>query len=133
MARETLSQLRQQLSRWREQRQRLEDGLLDLCRGVLVRGSLVPMYKACNKGGCKCTRGELHGPFWYLSWSEGGKTRMYFVKAAGQARVQAAATRYRRWRQVRAQWVKFQQAMLTGLDALETAATRPVREVEGAE
>jgi hypothetical protein len=131
MARETLSELRQQVSRWREQRQRLEEELLRLSRAMLVRGSLVPMYKACNKGGCKCTRGERHGPFWYLSWSEGGKTRMYFVKAAGQTQVRAAATRYRRWRHVRAQWVKLQQEMLTGLDALETAATRPVGEVEG--
>ncbi len=90
------------------------------------------MYKACNKGGCKCTRGELHGPFWYLSWSEGGRTRMYFVKAAGRAPVRAAALRYRRWRQRRAQLVKLGRQILAGLDALEAMATRGTREVESA-
>lgn len=132
MTSEARSRLRQQVRRWQEQQWRLEAELLWLSRGVLVRGSLVPMYKACNKGGCKCTRGELHGPFWYLSWSEAGRTRMYFVKAAGLGRVRAAATRYRRWRQGRVQLVKLQQRILVGLNALEAAATRPVQEVEGA-
>ncbi|MDI6773290.1 MAG: hypothetical protein QME77_11995 [bacterium] len=132
MTREARSRLRQQVRQWQEQQWRLEAELLRLSRGVLVRGSLVPMYKACNKGGCKCTRGELHGPYWYLSWSEAGRTRMYFVKAAGQGRVRAAATRYRRWRQGRVQLVKLQQRILEGLNALEAAATRPVEEVEGA-
>lgn len=131
MTPEERSRLRQQIQRWQAERRRLEGEVLRLSRGVLVRGSLVPMFKACKKGGCKCTRGELHGPFWYLSWSEGGRTRMHFVKAAGHARVRAAAQRYRRWRQVRAQWVKLQQRLLAGLDALEHAATRPVEEVEG--
>ncbi len=127
---DALSQLRQQVGRWQDQRRRLEAKLLALSRAVLVRGSLVPMYKACNKGDCKCTRGQLHGPFWYLSWSEAGRTRMYFVKAAGRPRVQTAATRYRRWRQGRAQLVKLQQQILAGLDALEAGATRTVQEVE---
>ncbi len=133
MARETLSQLRQQLHRWREQRQRLEEEWLRLSRGVLVRGSLVRVYKACNKGGCRCTRGELHGPFWSLSWRERGRTRMYFVKAAGRPRVREAAQRYRRWRRLRAQWVKLGQQILVAVDALEAAMTQPVQGVEGPE
>lgn len=131
MSPEERSRLRQRIHRWHVERRRLERELLRLSRHVLVRGSVVPMYKACNKGGCKCTRGALHGPFWYLSWSEGGRTRMHFVKAAGVARVRLAAQRYRRWRQVRAQLVKLQQQILAGLDALERVATRPVEEVEG--
>jgi hypothetical protein len=127
---EALSRLRQQVHRWQDQRRRLEAQLLALSRAVLVRGSLVPMYKACNKGDCKCTRGQLHGPFWYLSWSEAGRTRMYFVKAAGLPRVRTAATRYRRWRQVRAQLVKLHQQIVAALDALEAGATRKVQEVE---
>lgn len=133
MTPEARSRLRQQIHRWQGERRRLEGELLRLSRQVLVRGSLVPMYKACKKGGCKCTRGELHGPFWYLSWSEEGRTRMRFVRVAGQARVRAAAQRYRRWRQVRAQLVKLHAQLLAGLDALERAATRPVEAVEGAE
>ncbi len=58
---------------------------------------------------------------------------MYFVKAAGRAQVRAAALRYRRWRQRRAQLVKLGRQILAGLDALEAMATRGTREVEGAE
>ncbi len=131
MTPEALSRLRQRVRGWQSQQRRLEAKLLGLSRAVLVRGSLVPMYKACNKGDCKCTRREPHGPFWYLSWSEAGRTRMYFVKAAGLPRVRAAATRYRWWRQLRAQLVKLQHQILAGLDALEAGATRKVQEVEG--
>lgn len=131
MDREALSRLRQQIHRWQVERQKLEEEILEISRGILVRGSLVPMYKACNKGNCKCTRGELHGPFWYLSWYEGGRTRMYFVKAARLERVREAAERYRRWRKIRARLVKLHKQILEGIDALEEATTRPVQEVEG--
>jgi hypothetical protein len=33
----------------------------------------------CGKEGCRCTRGELHGPYWYAYWTEGGKTRSQYV------------------------------------------------------
>lgn len=33
----------------------------------------------CGKENCRCTVGELHGPYWYAYWSEGGKTRSQYV------------------------------------------------------
>jgi hypothetical protein len=33
----------------------------------------------CGKKGCKCTDGDLHGPYWYAYWSEGGKTRSKYI------------------------------------------------------
>jgi hypothetical protein len=33
----------------------------------------------CGKKGCKCARGELHGPYWYAYWTEGGKTRSEYI------------------------------------------------------
>jgi len=33
----------------------------------------------CGKKGCRCARGELHGPYWYAYWTEGGKTRSEYV------------------------------------------------------
>ena len=32
-----------------------------------LRGSLLERYMTCGKPGCKCSRGERHGPVWYLS------------------------------------------------------------------
>jgi hypothetical protein len=33
----------------------------------------------CGKKNCRCSRGELHGPYWYAYWTEGGKTRSEYV------------------------------------------------------
>jgi hypothetical protein len=33
----------------------------------------------CGKPGCKCTKGELHGPYWYAYWSEKGRTRSQYL------------------------------------------------------
>jgi hypothetical protein len=49
----------------RARRARLSRGLPDL-RGF-VAGSLVEQHRKCGKEGCRCTRGELHGSYVYLS------------------------------------------------------------------
>jgi len=33
----------------------------------------------CGKDKCRCAAGELHGPYWYAYWSEGGRTRSQYV------------------------------------------------------
>jgi hypothetical protein len=35
--------------------------------GEILRGSLMERYLTCGNPGCKCARGERHGPVWYLS------------------------------------------------------------------
>lgn len=35
--------------------------------GEILRGSLRERYLTCGNPNCKCTRGERHGPIWYLS------------------------------------------------------------------
>jgi len=41
----------------------------------VLRGSLMKRYLTCGKPGCKCSRGERHGPVWYLSVTlRAGKT-----------------------------------------------------------
>src|ERR1700733_8299490 len=34
--------------------------------GGFLPGSLVEQYRKCGKEGCRCTQGELHGPYTYL-------------------------------------------------------------------
>ena len=48
----------------RARRRRLAKGLPDL--EAVLRGSLVAQGRRCGKAGCRCTRGELHGPYVYL-------------------------------------------------------------------
>ena len=45
--------------------------------GQFLAGSLVEQRRGCGKEGCRCTRGELHGPYVYLSVAG----RMVYVPA----------------------------------------------------
>jgi len=50
--------------------------------GETLRGSLVKRYLTCGNPGCKCARGERHGPVWYLSVTLGpGRTTGGIVAA----------------------------------------------------
>lgn len=124
------SRVRQELARLFQARARLEEELLGLTHQPLVAGSLITKYKRCNKGGCRCTRGEPHGPFWYLSQTVGGRTVMRFLRAAWVSRVRAAYERTKRWRQRRAAWVRMQQQILRRLDRLAEGAAVSLERLE---
>jgi hypothetical protein len=47
-----------------------------------LEGSLVSQMRRCGKEGCRCARGELHGPYVYLSISRGVDRRLLYVPAA---------------------------------------------------
>lgn len=36
-------------------------------------------YVRCGSKKCRCASGELHGPYWYAYWSEGGRTRSQYI------------------------------------------------------
>lgn len=64
-------------------------------RGPLARGSLVERWTRCGRPGCKCGKGEPHGPFLYLSHNESGKTRWFYIGKASRGRLARAALAYR--------------------------------------
>ena len=66
-----ISHLRQQIVRLRAERAILEDQALR--SQAMVRGSFLELMRKCGKAGCKCQRGELHGPNFYLSLPKPGK------------------------------------------------------------
>src|SRR5664280_3083062 len=53
-------------SRQLRARRRRTLGRLPDLEGYLA-GSLVEQRRRCGKAGCRCSRGELHGPYVYLS------------------------------------------------------------------
>ncbi len=121
--RQTRSELRQRVVQLRQARRHLENVLMTLTHQPLVAGSLIAKYKRCNKGDCRCTRGELHGPFWYLSQTVEGRTVMRFIRAADVVRVRPAFARTKQWRQQRAQLVRLSTRILQLLDRLAEQAT----------
>jgi hypothetical protein len=61
-----------------ELRQRRDQLVTGLPRAAaFLAGSLVEQRRRCGKEGCRCTRGELHGPYAYLSVAG----RMIYVPA----------------------------------------------------
>ena len=48
-------------------------------RGEIMKGSLVMRTTRCGRPGCKCAKGEKHGPYLYVSVFRGGRTRSVYV------------------------------------------------------
>jgi hypothetical protein len=58
-------------------RRRLAAGVED--PALTLRGTLVSDMRRCSGEGCRCHRGELHGPYTYLTVYSEGRSRMVYV------------------------------------------------------
>ena len=63
-------------------------------RKDILAGTLSSAYLPCNKGDCKCTRGELHGPTWRLGYRQGEQSSTVYVRVEDLPWVKAATGRY---------------------------------------
>jgi hypothetical protein len=80
-----------------ELRSRRDRLAADLPRAAqFLAGSLVEQRRRCGKEGCRCTRGELHGPYMYLSVAG----RMVYVPATLAGAVRSRLEVSARLRQV---------------------------------
>ena len=61
-------------------RRRLAGGLSDVER--TLRGVLLHEGRRCSSEGCRCHRGELHGPYTYLAIYAGGRSRTIYVPSS---------------------------------------------------
>jgi hypothetical protein len=78
----------------------------------LLQGSWVERYSVCARPGCKCRRGERHGPRRYLVVNEAGHQRQKYVQ---NSRVQAALeglAQYRRLQAIVARLTQLNLALL---------------------
>ncbi len=73
-----ISQVRQQLGRLSQERVSLEKELMAF-RLPMVKGSVFLQYTSCSYAGCECAKGKKHGPFYYRSLKEGGKTVQQYL------------------------------------------------------
>jgi hypothetical protein len=67
-----------------------------LRRHPMLVGSLVAQFTTCGKPGCRCTRGQKHGPLYYLYWKDKGRSRSRYVR---REQVRAVRRRIRRYQQ----------------------------------
>lgn len=64
---------------------------------VPLPGVLYTEWKRCNRPNCRCMAGgeALHGPYLYRRWSENGRLRRQYVKAADADVVRAGLAAWR--------------------------------------
>jgi hypothetical protein len=63
----------------------------------ILRASLLERMTQCGKPGCRCMRGEKHGPAHYLTVSYGrGKTRQVYIPRARKPLAAAWIRNYHR-------------------------------------
>src|SRR3954452_7062043 len=53
-----------------------------------LRGVLLSKGRRCSSEGCRCRRGELHGPYTYLAIYAGGRSRTIYVPSSIAAAVE---------------------------------------------
>jgi Family of unknown function (DUF6788) len=61
-------------------------------------GSLQRERRRCGKQRCRCARGILHGPYWYLRWRERGRQRRQYVPRERRDAMHVALEERRRLR-----------------------------------
>ncbi len=61
----------------------------------MTKGSVHAQWVKCGKAGCKCARGELHGPYFYVFWRENGRLRKKYVRRSDLLQVLSATAAYR--------------------------------------
>jgi hypothetical protein len=76
------------LRQLRDRRRRIVRQIPDLQE--VIAGSVQEQRRRCGKEGCRCARGELHGPYLYLSLRVGRRTRLLYVPAALAEQVRGA-------------------------------------------
>lgn len=47
--------------------------------GEIMKGSLVERWTRCGRPGCRCGKGQKHGPYLYVSVFRDGRTRSVYV------------------------------------------------------
>ena len=59
------------------------------------KGAVCQQWKRCGRPGCRCARGQLHGPYYALFWREKGRLRKRYVPRAEALAVQVACLEHR--------------------------------------
>jgi hypothetical protein len=90
----------------------------------MVSGSLYSTYKKCGNKKCRCARGELHGPFYYLSKKVDGKTSLAFVKKKDKAEIIEGAGNYKNFSKTMARLSKIDKKIYENLKMIKEEKTK---------
>jgi hypothetical protein len=87
-------------------------------RSPLVKGNVYELARKCGKPNCICTRGQLHRSM-VLSWSEGGKSRLFSIPPGRVGELKEKSEEYLRVRRARARVTEICREIIAVLDQME--------------
>ena len=90
--------VKSKIERFLRQKQSLWKKLLKLEK--CLPGNLNAAYLICNRGNCKCTRGERHGPAWRLTWKENKKTKIIYIRKKEVKEVESGTNQYKKAKEI---------------------------------
>lgn len=93
---EELSKARQQISQLGSTRKILETQIMNT--SSLVKASYYERFIVCGKPNCKCTRGEKHGPFPWVTGGKGSEIVSTSVPAENVTKVKEMVQSYKDFR-----------------------------------
>ena len=85
---------------------------------VLLEGSFFEQYRKCGKGGCRCERGERHGPYPYLVVGKGAKRKLTYVAAKDYAGIKTRSENSKKFAALSAKRSKLNDEIASGINDL---------------
>jgi hypothetical protein len=117
-----ISAIRKKIYLLEQQRQKAVSYLLS--PKEMVSGSIYSTYKKCGNKKCRCARGELHGPFNYISKKIDGKTVLTFVRKADESKITKEAQNYREYIKVIAKLNKIDKKIYDHVKKIKEIKTK---------
>ena len=89
----------------------------------IVYGSIYSAYKKCGNKNCRCAKGNLHGPFSYLSKKVDGKTILTFIRRADEDKIIGQAQNYRKYTKAMAKLNKLNSRIYENIKKIKEEKT----------
>ena len=90
----------------------------------MIAGSIYETYKKCGNKNCRCAKGELHGPFFYLSRKVNGVTKLTFVRRADEDSIEEKAKNYRKYTKAAADLGKLNSKIYDNIKKIKEVKTK---------
>lgn len=119
---DALSRVRQQIRQLHAEQLGLLHVLMDC--GPMIMGSMYQVFRKCSKAGCRCTKGQPHGPFMALSYSIEGKHKNKLVRRADVPNVKQQASAYRRFQDALMRWRELSRQIDACVEQLRSFLTK---------
>lgn len=99
---------------------------------IMIQGSLSETTRTCGRQGCRCQRGERHGPHTYLTFrTPEGRSSSCYVSPAERPRVVKGIAAWQRFWKIATKLAAHNRAAIGGTTARKARTTTRTRRHAG--